>query len=270
MTGPQLPWPAGRRPLSVVAFGNSVTFLQLPARTDRAHGTYLEVLADDLTAAGVPVQTHLEGKWFDFVHRAVREYQSRVRPHSPDVVIVQFGLNEMQPWLAPVWLLRHLLQQDAAVGRVAVRYRRHVAKPLWRWLRTYRRWAAPLVGTSTWQLSPRRFAGHLRRIIRLTRLESRALVLVLDVDEPTGSLLHFLPGLERRREIFQQVIADVVASMNDPDVRLVHTSELTGDDRGARPDGMHWTPQTHGEVGHRLAGEISAWLRERAGRPPGS
>ena len=119
LPGPQLPWPAQRRPLSVVAFGNSVASMQLPLRSDRAEGTYAEVLADLLAAEGVPAVVHLESRWFDFLHRAMRHYESRVRVHAPDVLLVQFGLNEYQPWLLPIPVVRHLMVQNQATTRTA-------------------------------------------------------------------------------------------------------------------------------------------------------
>lgn len=267
LPGPQLPWPEARRPLSVVAFANSIATLQMPARADRADGTYIEVLADLLAAEGVPVVPHLESRWFDFLHRAMREYESRVRVHAPDVVVVQFGLNEYQPWLVPVWLTRHLLVQNQAVIRPAKAYRRFVAPRLWRIVRGYRRRAAPLVGMRTWQTTPRRFGGQLARLIRNVRLEARPLVLVLDIDAPGDRLEYFMPGARVRHEVFQRTIAQVVAAAADPEVRLVRVSSITAACGGlALPDGMHYTPDTHRAVGEALAAEVVGWLRDRGSR----
>ncbi|MCW2600404.1 MAG: hypothetical protein JWM02_2233 [Frankiales bacterium] len=264
LPGPQLPWPQHRRPLSVVAFANSVATLQIPVRTDRAQGTYVEVLADLLAGEGVPVIPHLESQWFDFLHRAMRNYESRVRVHAPDVLIVQFGLNEYQPWLAPVWLIRHLMVQHQAATRTAKGYRALVAPKLWRAVRGYRRRVAPLVGLRTWQVTPHRFAGQLTRLIRNVRLEARPLVLVLDLDPPGAALEFFLPGMAERHAIYQQVIARVVAEASDAEVRLVRVSEITsalGD--GAMLDAMHYSPETHEAVGRALAAEVASWLRDR-------
>ncbi len=261
---PQSLWPKNRRPLSVVVFGNSVTFMQMPARTDRSEGTYLEVIADRLTAAGVPVRPHLSGVWFDFLHRAMRDYETRVRPAQPDVLIVQFGLNEYQPWLMPVWLVRHLLVQNQASTRTTRAYRKHIARPLWRRVRGYRQWAARFVGTRTWQTTPRRFTGHLRSLIHTARHEGKPLVLVLDIDSPSGTLAHFLPGLVERHRIYQRHLEETVAAFNDPDVRLVRVSEITA--KGGEfslADGMHYSPETHVAIGELLTAEIVSWLENR-------
>lgn len=265
LTGPQLPWPADRRPLSVVAFANSVGTLQLPVRNDRAEGTYVEVLADLLATVGVPAVPHVESRWFDFLHRAMRDYESRVRPAQPDVLIVHFGLNEYQPWLTPVWLIRHLLVQNQAASRTAIAYRQHVARPVWKQIRRYRQWAAGKVGARTWQTTPARFAGQLRRLIRTARTEGRPLVLVLDIDRPSGTLAHFLPGLPERHAIFQRAINDAVGSFNDPEVRVVRVSELTVEgDAHPLPDGMHFSAARHAAVGELLSAEILSWLQTRS------
>jgi len=264
LPGPQLPWPAQRRPLSVVAFGNSVASLMMPPREDRTQGTYLEVVGDLLAAQGVPTVVHQESRWFDFLHRAMRDYETRLRVHAPDVVIVNFGLNECQPWLLPIWVIRGLLTRNQAVTRTAKAYRRWIAPPVWAFVRGYRRRAARVVGTRTWQTTPHRFSGHLRRLLRNLRVEGRPLVLVLDIDPPDSRMEHFLPGMAARHAVFQALLEQVVEEQASNDVRLVRVSEITAAlGPAAVPDGMHYAPGTHLAVGERLADEVVAWLRDR-------
>lgn len=250
-----------RRPLQVVTIGNSVAVLQNPPRSDRNDGTYTEVLVDRLHAHGIPATAHLEARWFDFVHRGLHRYESSVRVHQPDVLIVQYGLNELQPWLAPVWLLRHLITRHHSVTRTARWYRRVIAERLWKRVRTYRRWAAPHVGLRTWQMTPERFAGKLTRLVHAARTEHRCLVLVLDVFAPGAVLRHFLPGIEQRHAIYQATLARVVEDFADPDVRLVAVAELVAPlgQRDGLPDGQHLTVAGHRVVGERLAAEVLAW-----------
>jgi hypothetical protein len=266
LPGPQLPWPANRRPLSVVAFGNSVASLMMPERSDRGEGTYVEVMADLLTGEGVPTTPHLQSVWFDFLHEAMRDYATRVRAHAPDVLVVQFGLNEYQPWLAPVWLIRHLMAQNQGATRTAKVYQRQ-ARWFWKHLRTYRRWAAPKVRMRTWQTTPRRFEGQLHRLLNHATKEAKPLVLVLDIDHPGERLEHFLPGMAARHAVFQDLLARVVADRNDPDVRLFRVSELTASlGPEASADAMHYTAATHYAVGCALTAEVISWLKERGER----
>ncbi len=257
-------------------FGNSVASLLMPHRAVseqdlRDAATYLEVLADRLAAAGVPVHPHLEAEWFDFLHRGIKDYQRRVRNHTPDVVIVQFGLNEMQPWIVPVWLIRHLLVRSRAVTRAARAYRGRVAAPLWREFRRLRRRAAPQVGTRTWQTTPAALRRPPRGPDPDDPAQSRPLVLVLDINPPGDVVEHFLPGTRERHAVFQRAIADAVTSFDSDDVRLVRSSRVCADlGPEALPDGMHLSAGAHRALGAHLAEEILAWLRRgaRLTRPP--
>lgn len=255
MTAPDLP----ARPLQLVVVGNSVSFLQVPGRAHHGEGTYGEVARDVLWQAGVPTTVHLEGRWFDFAHRARRRYQQSVRPHAPDVVSIQYGLNEAQPWLVPVWLVDHLLQKNTATTRTMERYRDVVVPRLWRVVRAFRRRAAPYA--PTWQLTPYRFAASLINLVFAIRVEQRSLVLLHDVGQPGELLEMFLPGIGPRLRRYDEIVAAVVDAFDDPDVRLVRSSSVV-DELGpaqALRDGMHWSPSAHARVGAMLADEVLAW-----------
>ncbi|MGI8537313.1 MAG: SGNH/GDSL hydrolase family protein [Mycobacteriales bacterium] len=252
---------AGR--LSIVVLGNSLTFLQTPQRRRRDQGTYGEVLQELLAQAGVEADMHLEGRWFDFIDKGLGRYQESVRSHQPDVLIVQYGLNESQPWLAPVWLIRHLTTRHQTVTPLALWYRRVVAGRVWRVLRAYRRAASPRVGTRTWQMTPQRFAGKLQKLISNVRIELKPLVLVLDITAPGPLLTHFLPGMEERHALYQQVIRRVVDGFDSAEVRLVEVSKVV-DELGfevAAPDSMHFSVVGHRRVGELLAAEVLSWLQ---------
>lgn len=252
------------RPLSVVVLGNSLTVLSIPQRTGADDGVWAEVVRDRLAASGVPVTVHLEGRWFDFAVKGFRRYQESVRAHLPDVVVLQYGLNESQPWLLPVPVVRHFVTDHQVATRSGAWYRRVVAPRLWRAVRAYRRALAPRVGLLTWQTTPHRFRETMRQLVRAIRYDSAPLVLVLDVNDPGQVLRHFLPGIERRHAVVQQVLRDVVAGADDPEVRLVESSRLV---REAGPeasyDGMHYSPLGHRLVGEAVAQEILRWLGRR-------
>lgn len=249
------------RPLSVVVVGNSVSVLSIPQRQGCDDGLYSEVLRDRLTAAGVPNRVHLEGRWFDFATKALRRYQESVRVHLPDVVVLQFGLNESQPWLLPIPVVRHFVTHHEDTTRTARWYRRTVAPALWRSVRSYRRLASRVVGTRTWQTTPHRFHQAMHQLIRATRYDSRPLVLVLDVDPPGPILERFLPGMAPRHARVQAELRSVVDGFGDDEVRLVEVSRLIAEaGPAAMPDQMHYSPLGHRVIGEALAAEILAWL----------
>jgi lysophospholipase L1-like esterase len=252
------------RPLSVVVLGNSVSVLSVPQASPPTEGTYGWLLRDLLYERGVPADVHLESRLWGFLVDALREYQYVVRPHLPDVVVVQFGVNELQPWLLPVSLVRHL-QEDSlrADGRLRRWYRRRVVPRVWPVVRGLRRWAAPRVGMHTWQTRPGRFAEGMRQLIRAIRYEFGALVLVTDIAPPGSRLEYWLPGLQPRFEVYQQVLRDVVATVGHPDVRLVRMHQHVRDKLGdaTTPDSLHFGPDGHRLAAELLADEIAAWAR---------
>jgi hypothetical protein len=89
-------------------------------------------------------------------------------------------------------------------------------------------------------------------------------VLVIDLNPPGERLLYSLPGLDKRREVFQDIITDVVgkAAAADPGVKLIRASTLA-DEFGidvAIPDGYHWSPPAQRRVAEMLADEILPWI----------
>ncbi|MHB8452799.1 MAG: SGNH/GDSL hydrolase family protein [Mycobacteriales bacterium] len=237
--------------LSLVVVGNSIAAVSAPSGAERPGGSFGVAACTALAERGVPARLTLQARWFGFARDAVRDYETAVRPHAPDVLVVCFGTNEAQPWLVPVPLLRHLLDP-----------RRSDRSPLWRIVRSYRRWASPVVGTRTWQARPGRFARDLGQLVSTVRAEFRPLVLVLDLAPPGPVLEHFLPGMAPRHAVVQRVLAQVVGEADDPDVRLVRASGVV-DELGmaaALPDGMHYSPAAHRRIGDLIAGEVAEWV----------
>lgn len=253
-----------RPPMSIVVWANSCGFMTMPFDGRTRTPTYGEVLRNELWAAGVPATLHMRARWFDFLTRAIKRYEAEIRPALPDVVVIQFGLNEAQPWLLPVRVIGHLLSSDRAVTKSARRYRRWIADPAWRRVRRYRSRVAATVGTRTWQTTPERFEGTLRRAITMTRFELGALVLVLDLNPPGSRLEHFLPGMQERHDRMRRSMENAVASFDDDQVRIVRSSSVVtelGVDV-ALPDGLHYGEAAHRRVGLLLADEVLRWHAE--------
>jgi lysophospholipase L1-like esterase len=255
-----LPWQ--RRPLSVVVLGNSIPLMQMPPRADHADGTYPEVLADLLSRDGIPVQLANECRWFELAHTGARRTLRVLARHQPDVLVIHYGVNEMMPWLLPIGAVRHLMRRNVSLARSTRLYRRHVADPVWEAVKAYRMWASDKAGLNTWQLSPHRFRASLELMVRQARQTTAPLTLVMDINPPGEIMRRYLPGVERRQPVFQQLLSDVVDTAAHPDVRLVRASAITeaiGLD-AAMPDSLHWTPEAHARVAALLADEVRGWV----------
>lgn len=250
----------------VAVLGNSVPILITPPRADRADGTFPEHLERLLRARGLDVAVRNDSRLFDMLPSGWRRFQMEVIPWAPDVLVVNYGVIEMQPNVVPTWLNRHLTKEMVGgVGPTAF-YRRRIVPKVWPPIRDFQRWSAGRVGTRTWRLPPRRFAAELQRVVAAARHEGM-LVLVNDVHAPGARLRHFFPSIERRHGILQEVLADVVDGFRDPDVRLVPVSQVSaklGEQEGL-PDGLHLTAAGHLGVAEVLVDEVAPWLE--ANRP---
>lgn len=240
--------------MNVLVLGSSVARMVVPTRPTRDDGTYGEWL--ERLAPGVRVAN--ESRWYELLDEGSRRFRFELRASMPDVVVVDYGVLECQPAVVPTWLSRHCMTWDQGLGPAARRYRRRLVPLVWPALRSWQRWAAARAGTRTWRMPPQRFAAELHQLIETAR-HDRAVVLVLDLPPFGARMDHHLPGLQPRRAIYQRVFADVVASFDDPEVRLVPVSTIA-DELGVEatvPDGLHLSPAAHRRVAELLAAELS-------------
>lgn len=244
--------------MRVVVAGGSVSLLVVPERERREDGTYGELLPGLLAPHGLDVDVRHSGQWFDLVCDLRARYEHGVRNHFPDVLVLNYGMGEAQPAVVPTWLARHFQSWDRSSHPLALAYRREVADRAWRRLRTVQQRTAHW---PTYRLSPQRYATELRKVVRMTRDETGALVLLLDLDPPGPRFEHWLPGLAARRSVFQQVQDEVVASFADPAVRSVRVAHHVAE-HGAgvvTPDGIHRSAFGHRLTAQALAEEVLAW-----------
>jgi hypothetical protein len=240
--------------VNVLVLGNSVPRMVVPARRSRQDGTFAEWL--ERLAPGSRVDN--QSRWYELVHEGSWRFRHELRPSMPDVVVVSYGVVECQPAVVPTWLSRHLMTWDQGLGPAARVYRRRLVPQVWPAIRAWQRWAGGVAGTRTWRTPPRHFAASLRQLIETAR-HDRAVVLVLDLPPFGARMEHHLPGVATRRAVYQQVLAEVVASFADPEVRLVRVSTVA-DELGVEatvPDGLHLSPPAHRRVAELLVGEIT-------------
>lgn len=250
------------RDLRIVVTGGSVASMLSPPRTAREQGAYAELLPEVLARRGVQGHVYLRSRWFGMVRDLRREYEEVIRDRMPDVVILNFGMGECQPNMLPTWFVRHLGTWNRSGRTQARAYYRFVLDPLWPALRKYQQVADRV---PIYRMSPRAFRAEMTRVIALTRLETRALVLVLDQDPAGSRLVRWMPSIRARRERYQ-VILQEVADRFGPDVRLVPVSEtVRGREEELVPDGLHRTPEGHLMMAERIADEIVAWAAQTDG-----
>jgi hypothetical protein len=241
--------------LRVAIQGNSVPLLVTPQRATREQGTYGEVLERLLRADGMDATVANHSRLFELVHEGGPRFRREVLPTFPDVLVLHYGILELQPNVVPFQLVRHLTTDErGGRGPRGVWMRRGVPT-VWPRVRSYQRWASAKAGMRTWRLQPKRFAAELGHLIDIGR-QIKALVLVVDVHRPGERLEHFMPGMEQRWSRFQEVLREVVDDKDDHDVRLVEASKLVEEIDDVSYDGLHLSAAAHELLARRLAEEI--------------
>lgn len=241
----------------IVIAGGSVSLFVVPDGHERGAGNYGQQLPALLP--GTEVDVRHTGQWFDLLCDLRRRYESAVRNHFPDVLILNYGMGEAQPNVVPTFAARHFQSWDRSSHPAAQWYRRHAAPELWRGLRAVQQRTSQL---PTYRLSPGRYATELRKVVTMARDETGCLVLLLDLDPPGERWVHWVPTMAERRLQFQEVQDRFVASFGDPDVRAVRVAQHAGEHGSARllPDGIHRSAFGHQLTAEALAREVGPWL----------
>ena len=221
--------------------------------------------------AGIAANLHLEGRWFEFVQAGCAATSLRYAPTSPTCSSSSTASTSRSPTscrsgccaTSSPTTRRRPGPRSGIAGTSPSGSGRRSAAPA---APCRRRWV-PGPGRCT----PDRFTRKLVSIIKQARKEFRPLVLVLDVAPPGPLLTHYLPGQEERHRIYQDVIERAVTGFDDPEIRLVRTEPMVHrlGFPEALPDGMHFSPRGHQEVGDLLAGEVFGWLGARETPPAG-
>lgn len=250
--------PASVRRLRIAVLGNSVPLLMVPKRTRRRAGTYPELLAGVLAEAGIDAEVVDEARMFEMIQEGGRRFGEDIAPLHPDVLILHYGIIELQPNVLPTTVVRHLSVSRPGGRGLRRIWRRHAVPRLWPPARAWQRWASARVGLRTWRFSPDRFVAELDHLVGAARYD-RALVLVLDVHDPGPRLEHFLPGIHARWQRHQEALRRYVEGCDDPGVRLVEVSAVAAGLGGrASTDGLHLGAEGHALLAQVIAKEIAA------------
>lgn len=245
-------------PLRVLVVGASMTYMVVPPRAGPEDGNYVQHLRHLLAARGCPAHVMLRSRWYGRVDEHLRVFESQIRDRLPDVVVLDIGEGSSHPRVVPNAVTRHMLTWDRTSRLGARTYRRLVAEPVWRVLRTLQRLAARHAPLALSRLSPRRFRHDAARLVDLVRTETGAAVVVVGLDTPGSHVLHWLPGLGERATHYDQLLQQLVRSLGDPGVtylsRAVDTEAVPVDE--LLPDGLHRTAAGHRLLAERLAGRV--------------
>jgi lysophospholipase L1-like esterase len=221
------------------------------------YAVHLEGLLED---SGRPALVWNGSTWLGMIDGAVRDWNESVLSKWPDLVVLQFGLNECRSILIP----RRLHIQRWQFPRTATRRNR-----LWR--RTLdATWDGLFAATRPFDrewvpthMSEARFRALTNYFVELTRNNTNAVVAIIEIHPTTRILETLTPNYDVVRRRMQSILDDAVARNNNAfSVEITSLVERLGGPRSALPDGFHFSAQMHRLVAEQIAANYKLHLSQ--------
>lgn len=192
-----------------------------------------------------------------------RTFEPDVAQWSPDVVVIIAGHYETIHLFLPRWFERWANRPNVRPGRLRTAFRRRVVRGIWKVSARVQARVDALVKPLL-QRRLRAAAADLEGYIRLVQQVGSPLVLVFELLPPAPRQAQWFPGMAGRIHQVNREHEAAIERLGLPNVELFRVSEIAGrvagdDQAAATPDGFHFTPELHAEIGAELGRRIIAW-----------
>ncbi len=253
--------------------GNSQALVVASLHWSRTDGNYGELLERRLRRHGVNAQVINEARLWDLLHNLRPRLVESIGCHCPDVVVFGYGMGECESNIPPTWLMKIIDfgRWIPSLNPFATRVRKMFLPLLLKFRSWSQRRLIPIFGKHLWRLRPSRFEAELERMIRFTRSQTGARVIVLSLYDPGPNLETAIPTIRKRAERYNQIIRDVVARFDERDVRVadIWTPINTLGWEKATLEGLHYTATGHAAIAETLEEAVLGFIAtgEHAERP---
>lgn len=227
-----------------------------------------------LYASGIPAEVRNSALLAMPMSSLFHRWEADVLQWSPDVIITIPGHYEAVHLFLPRWFERHANRVDYVPGRFRTYYRRRVLRAVWKATATLQSKIDGALGAraSRWRRL-RRAALSYEHYVRLCQQVASPMMLVPELMTPSSRGVQWFPGMPQRVDVVNAELAAVIDRIALPHVQMFPTRHLVdsmygGDQDAATPDGFHFTPELHRQIGTDLAACISAWLQAEPSRAP--
>jgi len=251
-------------PIRVLVKGASTVGWTSAMGGPRSEFTFPRVIEQDLLGRGRPAVVTTYSVPSERAKTTLARWEDEMIGYSPDVLVLVYGHYETIHLFLPWWLERHANSLKRRPGRIRELYRARLLRPVWMFLaRTQARLDTRLDPTIR-RSRPLRVAADLERLLEHAQQMNNPLVFVFELLPPAKRYQSWFPGMAKRIVEMNKALEAMVARLNRPEVRFVRISELVekvanGDLDVATPDGFHYSPDLHREIGRYLADEIATW-----------
>ncbi len=250
-------------PLRVLVKGSSMVNWTYPLGGPRSDLLYPRAIEAQLLSEGRPCEVRAITRMAERASDLLKTWQQEILGYSPDVIILHYCGYEAIHLFLPRWLERHVNSLSARPRLISRAYRKLLLRPIWMVLAALQAridTKIPMIRKAP----ARRMVADLERYITQVQLVGSPMVLLLELHQVTERRLRWFPGLNVRLDQANEVMAEVVARIDKPHVRLFPVRVLidkhfNGDLKVSISDGFHYGPEMHRVVGSALAQEISEW-----------
>jgi hypothetical protein len=254
-------------PLRILVKGASTVVYTSWMSGPRSDFAWPRVIEAELYAAGFPAEVRCTAIPAEPTRFAIREWQREVLTWSPDVIILNYGHLECVHLFLPRWLERHANSITGRPGRVRMAYRTRLLRPVWRLLANLQAALDKLLPPNLLSYKPRRVAADLQRYIERVRTVASPMVLIPDIPQPGKPYQKWFPGMGPRVLVMNDALRDLVARIDQPDIRMFPLNDMIGplvaDGEDACPDGGHLTVALHRAVGEGMADVVLQWASQQ-------
>jgi len=250
-------------PIRVLVKGPSLVNWTYPMGGPRTDFTFPRAIEAELLADGRPCEVRTITMTSELASDLLKTWQREVLGFSPDVIIMDYGGYESVHLLLPRWLELHANSLRSRSRLIDRAYRKLILRPVWQRLAKLQLWVDKRYPTFR-KRALRRLIADQEQYITQVQLVGSPMVLLFEMHHNAGRSLKWFPGAPARVDLYNQALAEMVARLDRPHVRVFGINELIdkhfeGDIDAAISDGFHFSPTMHRVAGTALAHEISEW-----------
>jgi hypothetical protein len=230
----------------------------------RSDFTFPRAIEAELAAEGRVSEVRAVTAPSEQARTILKTWEREVLGYSPDVIVLAYGHYETVHLFLPRWLERHAHSLRARPRVVSSFYRRHLLRPVWKILARVQSRLDAMLPPTLLRRRLARVSADLERYVHQVQKVGSPLVLLLELLPPAQRYRTWFPGMAARIEMMNREIQAMVDRIGVPQVRYVPVQEVVdkyahGSLDEATPDGFHYSPVMHREVGALLAREIADW-----------
>ncbi len=254
-------------PMRVLVKGQSTVVWTSMMGGPRSDMVFARVMEQELLAKGRSVEVRNTGEPALPTRAYFKTWNEDIAAWSPDIVILHVGHYEAVHPILPRWLERGANTVSRRSGRLRFLFYRRFVRGVARGVIIVQR----AIDRPSIRLKRRmhRVVADTAAYIKQTQQVGNPLILLLEVNSPSGKTRDWFPGLTTRLQTLNADLRSLAGASGLKDVRFVEVTDLMDKFTPSDPehlwaDGSHYSPAFHRAVGEKFAAIADEWARSQS------